>query len=48
MVVVSFSLNMLFLPFSEILTWKYFNHGYLVEVYTLNTPRAPYFFVYNC
>ena len=41
------SLNMLFLTFSDILTSKFINHCYLVAVYTLNTPSATYFSVYN-
>ena len=41
------SLNLYFLPFSGILNWKSINHSYLVVVYTLNIPSAPYFFVYN-
>ena len=35
--VVCLSLNMFFVPFSCILTWKYINHTYPVAVYTLNT-----------
>ena len=45
--VVSLSRNLLFQPFSNILTWKTINHTYLLAVYTLNTSRTPYFFVYN-
>ena len=49
-IVVCFSLNMLFLSEYGIvtsLTRKFMNHTYLVEVYTLNTQRTPYFFLYN-
>ena len=45
--IVCFHLNMFFLPFSVILTWKCINHTYFVWRYTLNTPNTPYFFVYN-
>ena len=44
---VSFCLNLFFLPFSRILSWKCINDSYLVAVYTLNTPTTPYSFVYN-
>ena len=47
LLVVFLSLNMLFLPFSGILTWKCINNSYPVAVDTLNTPSTPYFFVYN-
>ena len=43
--IVCFSLNMLFLPFSGILTWKCINHTCVVAVHALNTPRTPYFFL---
>ena len=45
--VVCSTLNLLFLPFSGILSWKFINHTYPVAVFTLYTPRKPYFFVYN-
>ena len=45
--VVHLYLNMFFLHFSDILTSKCIHHSYLVLVCTLNTPSAPYFFVYN-
>ena len=54
--IVSFPLNKLFLlffqffvfvPFCCILTRKSINHTYLVEVYTLNNPKAFCFFFYN-
>ena len=38
--VVYFSLNMFFLPFFGVITWKSINHSYLVAVYTLNPPKA--------
>ena len=44
--VVFLSLNMFFLAFCGILTWKCINHSYLVAVYSLNIPRTFYFFVY--
>ena len=45
--ILCFPLNMLFLPFCCILTWKSIKYIYLVPVYTLNTQRTPYFFVDN-
>ena len=43
------SLKMFCIPFSDILTWKCINHTYLVEDYSLNTSRKPYFLVfYSC
>ena len=44
---VSLFLNMLFLPFSCFSTWKCINDTYLIPGYTLNTPSAPYFFLYK-
>ena len=45
--IISLKINMLFLSVSCILTWKRINHTYLLAIYTLNTSRTPYFFVYN-
>ena len=47
LLVVYFSLSMLFLPFFGIITWKSINHNYDVAVYNVNPPNTPYFFVYN-
>ena len=38
--VVCFSLNLSFVPFSSIFTWKCINHSYLLSVYTLDTPNT--------
>ena len=45
--VVFFSLNMFSLAFCGISSWKSFNHSYLLAVYSLNTPRTFYLFLYT-
>ena len=45
--VVYFSVNMYYVPFSSVLTWKSVNHIYLFLVYFLNTRRTPSFFFWN-
>ena len=46
--VVSWSLNIFFLPFCCIWTCKYIKDSYRLAVGTLNTPSTPYLFVDNC
>ena len=45
--VVSFSVNMLFVSFSRVLSWKCINHTDIVALSTLNTQRTAFYFVYN-
>ena len=48
LVVLSLSVNMLFLPFSDFLSWKCINNSYPSAVYRVNTESRLYFFLCNC